>query len=214
MPAFETTPAGVHPPFRPGADRTGRRGTTSPARQLLPTPWRRRVRAFDEAVDHGLDRFRGKPAADKAMYALSELADFSLMWHLAGGIRALRSGRVEDAVRVSAILGVESLLVNGLVKSLFGRVRPRRETPHPFRLRQPLTSSFPSGHASAAFTAATLLGEGSRAAPVWYAAASLVAVSRVYVRIHHASDVVGGVVTGLVLGRLARRLWPRHQGGE
>jgi undecaprenyl-diphosphatase len=214
MPVFEITPAGVHPPFPPGTDQAAERGTTSPARQLLPRPWRKRVRAFDRAVDHELDHFRGHPVADKTMYGLSELADFSLLWHFAGSVKALRSGRVEDAVRLSAILGIESLLVNGLVKSLFGRVRPRRDTPHPIRLRQPLTSSFPSGHASAAFTAAALLSEDSRAWPVWYTAAGLVAISRVYVRIHHASDVVGGIATGIVLGRLARRLWPRHGPGE
>ncbi|MBV1892947.1 MAG: phosphatase PAP2 family protein, partial [Ilumatobacteraceae bacterium] len=39
-----------------------------------------------------------------------------------------------------------------------------------------------------------------------------VGISRAYVRIHHASDVVGGVVVGAVLGilgrRMARRLAP------
>ena len=35
------------------------------------------------------------------------------------------------------------------------------------------------------------------------------ASSRVYVRIHHASDVVGGVATGLVIGTAARAFWKR-----
>jgi membrane-associated phospholipid phosphatase len=35
---------------------------------------------------------------------------------------------------------------------------------------------------------------------VWTAMAVVVAVSRVVVRIHHLSDVLGGLVTGLVLG--------------
>ena len=33
-------------------------------------------------------------------------------------------------------------------------------------------------------------------------------------KIHHASDVVGGVATGIVLGRLARRLWPAPTDGN
>jgi undecaprenyl-diphosphatase len=167
------------------------------------------VRDFDETVDRALDRVRGHPAADKTMYALSELADFSLLWHLIGVARAARSDRhLPDAVRLSTVLGIESLAVNWGVKSLFGRVRPVRENPHSFRLRQPLTSSFPSGHASAAFTAAALLSEGSRFGPAYYALAALVATSRAYVKIHHASDVVGGVAAGIVIGGLARRLWP------
>jgi undecaprenyl-diphosphatase len=71
-----------------------------------------------------------------------------------------------------------------------------------------MSSSFPSGHASAAFTAAGILAEDSRAWPLWYLLAGLVASSRVHVKIHHASDVVGGAVLGIALGRMARRAWP------
>jgi undecaprenyl-diphosphatase len=76
-------------------------------------------------------------------------------------------------------------------------------------LRTPSTTSFPSGHASAAFTAATVLSEGDPLWPLYYAAAAVVASSRTYVKIHHASDVVAGVATGMVIGRIARKVWPR-----
>jgi membrane-associated phospholipid phosphatase len=212
---FETTPPEVHPPFPPGHEPGEPRGITSPARLVLPPRLRSAVRAFDETVDRALDRFRGHPVSDRTMYALSELADFSLVWHLIGTAQAVRSDAdIKRAVRLSAVLGAESLIVNWGIKSLFRRVRPLRETPHTFRLRKPLTSSFPSGHASAAFAAATLLAEGSpAAAPAYYGLASLVATSRVYVKIHHASDVVAGAAVGLALGRLARRLW-RTPAGE
>ena len=53
---------------------------------------------------------------------------------------------------------------------VFGRVRPVDFTEVEFRhgLRRPVTSSFPSGHATAAFCAATLLGGGAG----WYALAA------------------------------------------
>ena len=113
-----------------------------------------------------------------------------------------------EAIRLSAALGAESAFVNGAVKSLFRRERPAHEVERPHNLRQPLTSSFPSGHASAAFLAATLLSERSRIKPFWYAAAGVVAVSRVHVRIHHASDVVVGAGIGLAFGRLIRKVLP------
>ena len=99
-------------------------------------------------------------------------------------------------------MGFESALTNGLVKSLFRRVRPAEYAEIEFLhgMRRPITSSFPSGHATAAFCAATLLGGG----PGWYAAASTVAATRVYVRLHHASDVLAGVAFGLALGRVLR----------
>jgi membrane-associated phospholipid phosphatase len=48
--------------------------------------------------------------------------------------------------------------------------------------------------------------------PLYYAAATIVAASRVHVRIHHASDVAGGIVLGIALGELARRLVPLDRG--
>ena len=148
---------------------------------------------------------------DKVMYGASELGDWSLIWHLIGVGQALLPGRDPmTAVRVSAILGAESLLVNGALKSVFRRRRPiwEEDRPRPHRVRTPHSSSFPSGHASSAFTAAGILSQGDPLGPVYYGLAVVVASSRVYVKMHHASDVLAGAALGIGLAGVARRLWP------
>jgi undecaprenyl-diphosphatase len=94
---------------------------------------------------------------------------------------------------------------------MFRRVRPEGdqppEGPLPYGMHRPVTSSFPSGHAASAFTAATLLAGGA-ATPVWFALAATVASSRVYTRMHHTSDIVAGAALGVALGTIARRLVP------
>jgi membrane-associated phospholipid phosphatase len=167
------------------------------------------VARFDAAIDTRVDRFRGHPHVDRLMYAASELGDFSLIWHLINATRALGPDRrLAHAVRVAAVLGAESALVNGPVKSLFRRHRPAWEQERPLRLRRPRTTSFPSGHASAAMVAAGLLAEDDPLSPLYYAVGAVVASSRVYVKIHHPSDVVAGALLGLALARIARRAWP------
>ena len=167
------------------------------------------VARFDTAIDTRVDQMRGHPHLDRLMYTASELGDFSLVWHLVSTVRALGPDRrVAHAVRVAAILGVESALVNGPVKRLFRRHRPAWEQERPRRLRRPRTSSFPSGHASAAMTAAGVLGQNDPLWPLYYAIGAVVASSRVYVKIHHPSDVVGGALVGFVLARAARHVWP------
>ena len=166
---------------------------------------------FDAAVDRRVEDLRGHKVLDRVMYTASELGDWSLIWHLVGTAQALRPGRpASSAVRLSAILGAESLLVNGIVKSGFRRHRPvwESERPRPHRLRTPRSSSFPSGHASAAMTAAGVLSEDDPLAPLYYAAAAVVGASRVYVKIHHASDVLAGAAAGVVLAKVAKRVWP------
>jgi undecaprenyl-diphosphatase len=167
------------------------------------------IAQFDAAVDRRVERVRGNPVLDRVMYKASDLGDFSLVWHLLNAGRALAPDRrLVHAVRVAAVLGAESALVNGPIKNLFRRHRPVWEHERPYRLRVPRTSSFPSGHASAAATAAGVLAERDRLAPLYYGLGAVVAVSRVYVRHHHASDVVAGALVGAVLARLARRAWP------
>lgn len=164
--------------------------------------------ALDEAVEQFFTRLRGNPVADRLFYTASELGNFSILWHALAWAGATSKRGRRRALRVSVALAVESTLVNGPIKSAFNRSRPLVEHDHPHRLRQPLTSSFPSGHASAAVVAAALLSDSRRRRWPFWAAASVVAASRVHVRIHHASDVVVGALVGAVIARVFKKIWP------
>lgn len=169
------------------------------------------IARLDAASERQLDRLRGNRILDRFFYGASELGDWSLVWHLVGLAQALLPGRdLMSAVRLSTILVVEAGLVNGPIKWVFRRGRPEwiSDIPRPHRLRTPRTSSFPSGHASAAFCAAAVLSAGGDPLwPVYYLIAIVVASSRSYVRIHHASDVLGGAVVGTVIAIVANQLW-------
>lgn len=168
-----------------------------------------KIQGFDRFVDTEFDRLRGHPVADRIFYSASEFGEFGLIWMLLAAIRAARSRRGRSvARRVVVGMAIESVLINGVVKSLFRRTRPEWQKDHPRRLRRPRTSSFPSGHATSAFTGAMLLSEDDPLWPLYFAIAPVVAFSRVYVKAHHASDVVAGIAIGAGLGIVGRRLLP------
>ena len=157
---------------------------------------------FDERVELALTDLRGNPVTDRIFYSLSTLADFSLLWQLAAAARTLpeRNGLRRYAV-LAAGIATESLVVNQGLKRLTRRRRPVLGLEHPFHVRATSTTSFPSGHASSAFFAATVLASRHRSeAPAWFALASLVAASRPYVGAHHPSDVAAGAAVGAALG--------------
>ncbi|HEY4396248.1 MAG TPA: phosphatase PAP2 family protein [Acidimicrobiia bacterium] len=164
------------------------------------------VRAFDDAVDGWVERSRD-PRLDLLFYGLSSAADHALLWIALGGLRAARRGDPAFGLRLAAALGVESALTNGPIKLAFRRIRPPSAPPGPlpYGMHRPRTSAFPSGHATSAFLAATLLSEGSLTSAYWELAV-LVAASRVYVRMHHASDAVAGALLGLAFGQIAKRV--------
>jgi undecaprenyl-diphosphatase len=174
------------------------------------------VHGFDKRVEGVVAPWRGRPLADRVFYTASALGDFGLLWVVFALLRALRGGRLNEraALRAVAATGIESVLVNVGLKALLPRARPEEQPDHPLPVRQPLSSSFPSGHATAAFCGATLLADADPLlAPLYYSCAAVVAMSRVHVGMHHASDVAAGIGVGLVLGRIGKWIVPLQPRG-
>ena len=135
------------------------------------------IERLDDAVDAWWERrLRGRPVLDRLFYGASEAANHSLLWHGMGAAAAVVRDDRRFATRLSIALLAEAALVNGVVKTVVGRKRPEHRGSRPHALRQPLTSSFPSGHASAAMVAAALLSRGSRWRAAWYGLALVLVV--------------------------------------
>ena len=78
-------------------------------------------------------------------------------------------------------------------------------------------NSFPSGHATSAFTLAAILAVAAPSGRwAFYVVAGVIAFSRVAVDAHFVSDVVAGGLLGWATGRLALivadRRWPLREG--
>lgn len=162
--------------------------------------------SFDSAGDRILEPLRTIKASVLLFGFASTIGDFSIVWHVVGLLRSIGSTeRFQQALALSVALGIESLIVNQGIKRLFRRERPTTSGDDRFDVRTPSTSSFPSGHASSATFAAIILTSftGFPLALLWCIIALVVALSRVVVRIHHLSDIVGGIATGAVLGAIA-----------
>ncbi|ANH94304.1 bifunctional phosphatase PAP2/diacylglycerol kinase family protein [Streptomyces sp. NPDC058319] len=153
------------------------------------------------------------PGAGPVLPRLSRSADHGVLWFAtAAAVAASRSPRARRAaVRGLASLGLASLTVNTLGKRSVRRPRPDLgPVPLVRRLgRQPITTSFPSGHAASAAAFATGValespGWGAAVAPL----AVSVAASRVYTGVHFPSDVLAGAALGAGAAFAVRGLVP------
>ncbi|MFI9245995.1 bifunctional phosphatase PAP2/diacylglycerol kinase family protein [Streptomyces sp. NPDC053086] len=153
------------------------------------------------------------PGAERVLPRLSRSANHGVLWFAAAaGMAASRTPRARRAaVRGLASLGLASLTINTIGKRSVRRARPVLDPVPLVRQlkRQPITTSFPSGHAASAAAFATGVALES---PAWGAAvapvAASVAASRVYTGVHFPSDVLAGAALGAGAAFLVRRLVP------
>ncbi len=150
------------------------------------------------------------PALDVAMNRLSRAADYSKISLAASLVLATTRGRSGRRAALSglAAAGVTATVLNLGLKRV-GRVRPdplASRVPVARRVRVPRSTSFPSGHAGAAFAFAAGVGQVlPRAAIPLRAIAALIAYSRVHTGVHYPADVVAGALVGSVFGRLTAK---------
>jgi undecaprenyl-diphosphatase len=161
------------------------------------------VTSIDAAIDAAFEPLRGKPQVDRAAALVSNLADYGLIWVVLALFKARRRGpNRRRAIASLGLAGVSSYAVNRATKSVVDRERP--EAHLDASVRTPSSSSFPSGHTLAAFTTAFALSETTTETAAYVGFAAAVALSRVHLRAHHPTDVVGGAVIGSVLGLALR----------
>ncbi|BBB01141.1 hypothetical protein RVR_8404 [Actinacidiphila reveromycinica] len=153
------------------------------------------------------------PGAEPVLPRLSRAANHGRLWFgVAAGMAVVggMSGR-KAALRGLGSLALASLTVNTVGKGAVRRARPLLEAVPVVRQlrRQPVTTSFPSGHSAsaAAFAAGVASQSGAWGAAVAPVAAS-VAFSRVYTGVHYPSDVLAGAALGVGAALAVRALLP------
>ena len=92
----------------------------------------------------------------------------------------------QHAVRTADAV-LTSTLITEVLKHVVREKRPRSDE----------RTSFPSGHATAAFAVATMQSHyHPKQAALWYGGATLIAASRVQLHRHFTHDVIGGALVG------------------
>ena len=153
------------------------------------------------------------PLMDKVMTAVTHMGDYGILWiGLCIILMAMPKTRKSGfALAIAMIAGL--VICNLLMKNIIARPRPFVAYDFPIIINPPMGYSFPSGHSSNSFIAATVIALRHRKVAIpAYIIATLIAFSRVYLCVHYPSDVIVGAVIGMGIGFVTVRLFDKYNG--
>ncbi len=152
------------------------------------------------------------PPMDTFMTGITHLGDYGLIWiGLAIVLMAIPKTRKSGyALALAMIAGL--IICNLLMKNIIARPRPFELWHYPIIIDKPIGYSFPSGHSSNSFIAATVIAMRYRkfAIPA-YVMASLIAFSRVYLCVHYPSDIIAGAIIGIGIASATVKAFDKKQ---
>ena len=169
------------------------------------------VTQIDFSILDYIQQHLTNPAQDNIMSAITHLGDGGLMWiGLCIVLMAIpRTRKSGFALAIAMIAGL--VICNILLKNIIARPRPFVVNDFPIIIPPPSGYSFPSGHSSNSFIAATVIAlRYKKFAIPAYIMAALIAFSRVYLYVHYPSDVITGAVCGIAIGYATVKIYEKH----
>lgn len=153
------------------------------------------------------------PVQDAVVMAFTSLGNSGILFIVAGVVLLFfkKTRRVGVAALLALLIGF--LITNLTLKPLVARPRPWLDVEGLVNLLgESAYRSFPSGHSTSAFAFAFALLFGAPNKWLKWAAmivAILMGLSRLYVGVHYPTDVLGGILVGLLAGWLAWQISKR-----
>lgn len=146
------------------------------------------------------------PVFDIFFTVLTRMGDHAEIWLLLIFIMSRKKERRGTAWLAVVSIVIELILVSLILKPIFSRPRPFLVQEIEILVPFPLGSSFPSGHSASSMAVAFLLfrENASYKYPIMLLAI-LMSFSRLYVFVHYPSDVLVGMILGILIGEFVYR---------
>ena len=137
---------------------------------------------------------------NKVMVVITSLGDNGAIWIIIAIILMINKKYRKIGFMALLALLLSTILGEGILKNVVQRIRPSVDIPVvDLLIAKPLSYSFPSGHTTSSFAVAGVLAKYFKKYVLGiFSLASLIAFSRLYLYVHYPTDVLAGIVLGLI----------------
>ncbi|MCD7808628.1 MAG: phosphatase PAP2 family protein [Erysipelotrichaceae bacterium] len=146
---------------------------------------------------------------DQIMIFITHLGSAGIIWIILTTILLLYPKTRKIGIILTIALFIDLLLCNIILKNIVARPRPFNiNTAIELIINAPTDYSFPSGHTSASFSVVSVLYILKH--QLWKPSlilAIMIAFSRMYLYVHYPTDIIGGIICGIVCGYLGYKCY-------
>lgn len=163
----------------------------------------RELRMLDKLHD-----FMYSPGIDKIMVGITSTGNLGLIWILVTLILMVAFPERKEGYCLIIAMVLSVVIGNISIKNIVRRLRPFFHKEYKLLIKRPWDYSFPSGHTLVSFAASTVFFLMDwRIGILSYLYSCLIALSRLYLRVHFFTDVFFSMLLGIGLGVLAEVLY-------
>jgi undecaprenyl-diphosphatase len=158
------------------------------------------IQQLDEQILFFIQEHLKNPALDRIMVFTTSLGNAGVFWIAAAFLLMFFKRYQKCGIAIFCTLTISGFLGDNILKPLISRVRPCTKFPDvPLLIHAPHSPSFPSGHTMVGFAcAAILFYYDRRLGAAGFIIAALIAFSRLYLFVHYPSDILGGILFGIL----------------
>jgi len=163
----------------------------------------KKINSLDNYILYIIRKYLKNRYLDILMPFTTRMGNLGLIWIIMAVILILDKPYRAIGGSVILTLIVAAALGEGLVKHIVRRVRPCKYKNNNLLITMPITYSFPSGHALSSFAVAEVLSMSfSQYKFIFMGIAFLIAFSRLYLDVHYPTDVIAGIIIGILCSKL------------
>lgn len=171
-----------------------------------------KIQQLDDLVVKKIARLHS-PFLNRIMVIFTKLGNGAFIWWITLCFPFLLMKKNRDiGVYLTLALGVTFVVGEIIIKHIIARMRPSSKLEdEELIIKRPKNYSFPSGHTASSFTAFTvtlMCCPPYIFFPVLFVAL-VIGFSRMYLRVHYLSDVVCGMILGIISGSVCTILFER-----
>lgn len=150
------------------------------------------------------------PFLDSIMTFITTLGNAGIIWIIVGILLLFKNNKKYKMIGFTLLL---SLIISSVIGLVI--MKPIIRRPRPFEafgfkdllIDKPLGFSFPSGHTSSSFASATSIYLFDKKLGLFaFLFSALIAFSRMYHYVHYPTDIIGGIILGLLSGVISKKM--------